>query len=59
VWVTGYVWSNGVDASRGGALLRIDPATNRIVARIPLGDLAPEGIVVVDGLVWVAVAPSG
>jgi DNA-binding SARP family transcriptional activator len=59
VWVTGYVWSNGVDAARGGILLRIDPATNRIVARIPLGDLAPEGILAVDGLVWVAVAPSG
>jgi hypothetical protein len=59
VWVTGYVWSNGVDAARGGTLLRIDPATNRIVARIPLGDLAPEGILVADGLVWVAAAPSG
>jgi hypothetical protein len=58
VWVTGYRWSNGVDASRGGMVLRIDPATDDIVARFPLGDLASDGVLVSHGLVWVAVAPS-
>ena len=36
-------------------MIRIDPATNRIVARIPLGDVAADGILVIHGLVWVAV----
>ena len=36
-------------------VLRIDPARNRIVARISLHTPAVDGIVVSHGLVWVAV----
>jgi hypothetical protein len=43
-----------VDAS----VFRIDPATNRIVARIPLNTRAVDGIIVSHGLVWTAVPPS-
>ncbi len=58
VWVSGYRWSNHLDASRGGMVIRIDPSTNRIVARIPLGNVAADGLIVNRGLVWVAVPPS-
>jgi len=58
VWVTGYRSSNHVDGSRGGLVLRINPRTNRIVARVPFGDLAADGIVLSRGLLWVAVPPS-
>jgi DNA-binding SARP family transcriptional activator len=58
IWITGYSWSNHVDRSRGGLVLRIDPRTNRIVARVSLGDLAADGIVLSRGLLWVAVPPS-
>jgi len=58
VWVTGYRWSDHVSASRDGEILRIDPRTNRIVARIHLGDVAADGVLVADGRVWVAVPPS-
>ncbi len=58
VWVTGYRSSNHLEGSRGGLVLRIDPRTNRIVARISLGDLAADSIVLSRGLLWVAVPPS-
>ena len=58
VWVTGERWSNGHGRARGGLVLRIDARTNRIVARIPLGDVAADGIVFSRGLLWVAVPPS-
>ncbi len=58
VWVTGYRWSNHIDSSRGGTVIRIDPNTDRIVARIQLGNVAADGIIVSHGLVWVAVPPS-
>ena len=38
-------------------MIRVDPGTNRITARIGLGDLAADGMVVSRGL-WVAVPPS-
>ena len=58
VWVTGYKWSNGHGSVTGGTVIRVDPETNRIRRRIPLGDLAADGIIVSHGLVWVAVPPS-
>ena len=39
-------------------MLRVDPETNRILDRIVLGDVSPDGIVVSHGLVWVGVAPA-
>ena len=58
VWVSGYRWSDHIRSSRGGMVIRIDPATNDIAARISLGDVATDGILVSHGLVWVAVPPS-
>jgi DNA-binding SARP family transcriptional activator len=58
VWITAYRSSNHNGSTRGGTVIRIDPKTNRIAARIPLGDLGPDGILVSHGLVWVAVPPS-
>jgi DNA-binding SARP family transcriptional activator len=58
VWVTGYRWSNHIDGSKGGIVIRIDPNNDRIVARIQLGNVAADGIIVSHGLVWVAVPPS-
>jgi DNA-binding SARP family transcriptional activator len=57
VWVTSgtYQGEPGVPAL-GGVLSKIDPRTNRVVATIKLG-FRPDGIVVADGLVWVAIAP--
>lgn len=57
VWVTSgtYHGEPGVPAT-GGSLSKIDPDTNRVVATIKLG-FRPDGLVVTDGLVWVAVAP--
>ena len=39
-------------------IFRIDPATSRIVDRIPLHTRAVDGIIVSHGLVWAAVPPS-
>jgi DNA-binding SARP family transcriptional activator/DNA-binding beta-propeller fold protein YncE len=57
VWVTSgtYQGEPGVPA-RGGVLSKIDPRTNRVVATIKLG-FRPDGLVVVNDFVWVAVAP--
>lgn len=59
----GYVWATsgtyqgepGVPPS-GGVLSKIDPHTDRVVATIKLG-FRPDGVIVANGLVWVAVAP--
>ena len=40
----------------GGVLSKIDPRTNRVVSTIKLG-FRPDGVVVANGLVWIAVAP--
>jgi hypothetical protein len=58
VWVTGYRWSNHIDRSNGGTLIRIDPQSDRIVAQIRLGNVAADGVIASHGLVWVAVPPS-
>jgi Bacterial transcriptional activator domain len=52
VWVT----SNTPGHEGPGMLTRIDPQTNKVVATIPLG-FSPEGLVVANKLVWVAVGP--
>src|SRR5262249_54827398 len=58
VWVSGNLHWEGRGREQDGAVLRIDPRTNRIVDRVLLGDVAADGIVVAHGLVWVAVPPS-
>lgn len=58
VWVAGTTKNNNGGLDSGGIVIRIDPVTDRIVARIPLGDAAIDGIVVSHGLVWVAVPPT-
>jgi DNA-binding beta-propeller fold protein YncE len=58
VWITAYRSSNHNGSTQGGTVIRIDPKTNRIGARIPLGDLGPDGILVSHGLVWVSAPPS-
>jgi DNA-binding SARP family transcriptional activator len=57
VWVTSgtYQGEPGVPAG-GGVLSKIDPRTNRVVSTIKVG-FRPEGVVVANGLVWIAVAP--
>jgi hypothetical protein len=42
---------------RAARFSKIDPDTNRVVATIKLG-FRPDGVVVADGLVWVAVCPD-
>jgi DNA-binding SARP family transcriptional activator len=58
VWVTAErvlsKQGNSVDAT----VFKIDPATNRIVARISLRTRAVDGIIVSHGLVWAAVPAS-
>lgn len=57
----GYVWvTSGRDdpetVRRPGVLSKIDPSSNAIVGTIELG-FRPDGVVVANDLVWVAVAP--
>jgi streptogramin lyase len=49
VWVTGY-WTD--------QLVRIDPASNRVAARLILPD-GPSGIAIADGAVWVTSTIAG
>jgi DNA-binding SARP family transcriptional activator len=59
VWVAGYrVTDPSTRSSTDAEVVRIDPVTNRIVRRIPLGARAVDGILVSHALVWVAVPPS-
>lgn len=59
----GYVWATsgtyqgepGVPAA-GGVLSKINPRTDRVVATIRLG-FRPDGVIVANGLVWIAIAP--
>jgi YVTN family beta-propeller protein len=46
----GAVWQTDYDHN---VLLRVDPATDKVVASIPVG-LQPEGVAVTAGAVWVA-----
>jgi hypothetical protein len=56
VWVLGVRWFEAEDAEYGSDLIRIDPATNAIVARIPIG-----GFQMVMGIdnVWVRFPADG
>lgn len=47
----GSVWV-AVSQDTGGRLVRIDPATNRIIATIPIGS-EPTGVVAAAGSIWV------
>jgi hypothetical protein len=58
VWISGNTRPDHHDGRTGGMVVRVDRATNRIVAKIPLGDVAADGILVSHGDVWVAVPPS-
>jgi DNA-binding SARP family transcriptional activator/DNA-binding beta-propeller fold protein YncE len=56
-WVTSGTYQGEAGAPPGGGVLsKIDPHTNRVVATIKLG-FRPDGVIVANGLVWVAVAP--
>jgi DNA-binding SARP family transcriptional activator/DNA-binding beta-propeller fold protein YncE len=58
VWVTAervLAWDG---STADATVVRVDPATNRIVDRIPLHTRAVDGIIVSHGLVWAAVPPS-
>jgi DNA-binding SARP family transcriptional activator len=58
IWVTGLRVLSSNGKTDDATVLRIDPARNRIVARISLHTGAVDGIVVSHGLVWVAVPQS-
>jgi YVTN family beta-propeller protein len=45
VWVTSF---------QGVSVIKIDPATNRVVGRVNPGGQGPVGVTVFDGYVWVA-----
>jgi streptogramin lyase len=51
------VGAGSVWVSAGAAVVRIDPVTDRIIARIPVPGW-PSGIAVADGVVWVARNPD-
>ena len=55
VWVTAMRVMSHSGATVDATVFRIDPASNRIVARIPLHTGAVDGILVSHGRVWVAV----
>lgn len=56
VWVLGVRWSQQEDAEYGSDLFRIDPATNAIVARIPVGGFH---MVMGAGEAWVRFVADG
>jgi hypothetical protein len=58
VWVTAMRVLSYAGSSADATVFRIDPASNRIVARIPLHTRAVDGILVGHGRVWVAVPAS-
>jgi DNA-binding beta-propeller fold protein YncE len=58
VWVTALRVLSSSGSSVDATVFRIDPATNHIVARIPLRTRAVDGIVVSHGHVWAAIPPS-
>jgi DNA-binding beta-propeller fold protein YncE len=58
VWVTAERVLSSDGSTVDATVFRIDPATSRIVARIPLHTRAVDGIIVSHGLIWVAVPPS-
>ena len=54
----GSVWLTVGTEGEHGYLLRIDPRSDRIVARIPVGE-SPSGIAVSPGAVWVTTPDNG
>ncbi len=47
-----YVWSL-ISTNNASRIVKVDPATNRVVARIPLAGSSPRRIFAVDGSIWV------
>jgi DNA-binding SARP family transcriptional activator len=58
VWITAERVRSWDGATDHATVFRVDPATNRIVDRIPLHTRAVDGIIVGHGRVWAAVPPS-
>ena len=58
VWVSAQRVLSARGTSIDATVFRIDPATNRIVARIPLRTHAVDGILVSHGAVWAAIPAS-
>ena len=56
VWVVGIRWFEQEDAEYGSDLIRIDPTTNRVAARIPVGGFH---MVMGTGEVWVRSPADG
>jgi hypothetical protein len=56
VWVIGATWIPRDDAEYGSDLIRIDPSTNRIASRIPVGGFS---MVVASDAVWVQFPADG
>lgn len=56
VWVLGVRWFEEQDAEYGSDLIRVDPATNAIATRIPVGGFH---MVMGDGEVWVRFMADG
>lgn len=59
VWVTGHGSADGGGDGLQGILVRIDPNTDEVVARIPLGGRGGADIAVASTGVWVAVGGPG
>jgi len=56
VWVLGVRWFEQEDAEYGSDLIRIDPTTNRVAARVPVGGFH---MVMGSGEVWVRFPADG
>ena len=50
------VW---VADAQANTVTRVDPATNRVVATIPVGRAPADGVVGPDGLVWIPIQGDG
>jgi hypothetical protein len=50
VWIVGVTWIEREDAEYGSDLIRVDPATNAVSARVPVGAFS---MVIADDAVWV------
>jgi hypothetical protein len=58
VWITAERVLSTSGATADATVFRIDPKTNRIIARIPLRTRAVDGITISHALVWAAVPAS-
>jgi DNA-binding beta-propeller fold protein YncE len=56
IWIVGVTWIEREDAEYGSDLIRVDPATNGVSARIPVGAFS---MVMADDAVWVRFPADG